>query len=449
MHIYPLTYNADSRPLFAALSEMHMPVWLDSSNPLSERGRYDILSAEPLGTFRLDSKASTTAQMAALNTLRQAVTEHIPEINSHSKALGLPFYGGAIGYLSYELGYALRGVNSTKPKASSLPLAEFGLYAWAIIVDHRDKRSLLIAHEPAKATAELVLNRLERSAQQQAQARTRLSLADKVDAETSAEDYRELFKRSRDYILAGDCYQINLARRFRAEASGSPEATYLQLRDIAAAPYSAYLGFDSPILSLSPERFIRASASGEVVTEPIKGTAARSPLPEQDAANAQQLCESHKDRAENLMIVDLLRNDLGQVCQAGSISVSKLFELQSFNTVHHLVSTVKGQLREDEDAYSLLAACFPGGSITGAPKKRAMEIIDELEQQPREVYCGSICYLSRCGAMDSNIAIRSLRLHQGELTAWAGSGLVSDSDPEREFEETWDKIGRLLTALEQ
>jgi para-aminobenzoate synthetase component 1 len=262
-------------------------------------------------------------------------------------------------------------------------------------------------------------------------------------------DYARAFERVQAYIRAGDCYQVNLAQRFAAPAEGDPWTSYCRLRQLNPAPFSAYLQTPfGQVLSSSPERFL-ALRDRRVETRPIKGTRPRSPDPQADAELQRALAESPKDRAENLMIVDLLRNDLGRVCRPGSIEVPTLFAIETYASVHHLVSTVRGALRAGEDAASLLRACFPGGSITGAPKIRAMEIIEELEPHRRGVYCGAIGYLGFDGAMDTNIAIRTLVNSAGQVRFWSGGGLVHDSDLEQEYRETFDKAERLIQLLER
>lgn len=259
--------------------------------------------------------------------------------------------------------------------------------------------------------------------------------------------YGAAFERVQAYIRAGDCYQVNLAQRFSAPAEGDPWTAYCRLRELNPAPFSAYLKTPfGEVLSSSPERFL-SLRRGQVETRPIKGTRPRGTTAAEDAALRLALNQSEKDRAENLMIVDLLRNDLGRVCRPGSIQVPALFATETYASVHHLVSTVRGELRDDEDAASLLRACFPGGSITGAPKIRAMEIIEELEPHRRGVYCGAIGYLGFDGAMDTNIAIRTIAHSGGEVRFWAGGGLVVDSDPEQEYRETFDKASRLIQLL--
>jgi para-aminobenzoate synthetase component 1 len=255
--------------------------------------------------------------------------------------------------------------------------------------------------------------------------------------------------RIREYIAAGDVYQVNLAQRFHTPFRGSPLALYRRLRARNPAPFGAYLEFaGAAITSISPERFLRLDATTRAAeARPIKGTRPRGATPAEDAALARALSASEKDRAENIMIVDLVRNDLGKVCRPGSVTVPKLFALESHPTVHHLVSTVTGVLAEDRDAFDLLCAAFPGGSVTGAPKIRAMEIIAELERAPRGVYCGAIGYVSNTGAMDFNIPIRTIVLRDGMATFHAGAGIVWDSEPAAEYEETLAKARPMLDAV--
>jgi para-aminobenzoate synthetase component 1 len=256
-------------------------------------------------------------------------------------------------------------------------------------------------------------------------------------------------QRIQRYLHAGDCYQVNLAQRFAAPAQGDPWHAYRRLRRANPAPFGAYLAFDDCcILCGSPERFLQIR-NDRVETKPIKGTRPRGRDPDEDRTLAEALRLSPKDRAENLMIVDLLRNDLGKVCAIGSVHVPRLFEIERYAHVHHLVSTVRGRLAAGRSALDLLRACFPGGSVTGAPKLRAMQIIEELEPHRRGVYCGSIGYIGVDGAMDTNIVIRTLVHSAGVARLWAGGGIVVDSDPEAEYRETLDKAAPLLALLEE
>ncbi len=259
--------------------------------------------------------------------------------------------------------------------------------------------------------------------------------------------YLSAVARVREYVLAGDIFQANLSQRFQAAATEPPLALYQRLRRINPAAFGAYLHFDDlHVLSVSPERFLRLSGR-EVETRPIKGTRPRGLGPMHDALLGRVLAESDKDRAENVMIVDLLRNDLSRVCRPGTVRVPELLALEQHPTVHHLVSTVVGELESGRDAVDLLRATFPGGSITGAPKVRAMEIIAELEPTRRGVYCGSLGYLGAGGTMDTSIAIRTAVVRDGEVYFQAGGGIVADSDPEAEYRETLDKARGIIRAL--
>ena len=261
------------------------------------------------------------------------------------------------------------------------------------------------------------------------------------------EQYHEKFEQVQNYLLSGDCYQINLAQRFSAEYTGNEFQAYCALRQENKAPFSAFLRFEnSAILSISPERFLRL-VDNKVQSKPIKGTRPRHENAAIDQANADELQNASKDKAENLMIVDLLRNDISRVCTPGSVKVPALFVIESFPAVHHLVSTVEGELNPKYDANDLLRAAFPGGSITGAPKIRAMDIIEELEPNQRSVYCGSIGYISACGNMDTSITIRTLVCHQQQIHCWAGGGVVIDSNVDSEYQETYDKVNKILPIL--
>ena len=260
-------------------------------------------------------------------------------------------------------------------------------------------------------------------------------------------EYLQKFEQIQQYLQSGDCYQINLAQRFSANYQGDEWQAYLRLRVRNAAPFSAFIRLtDCAILSISPERFIEVNQR-RVETKPIKGTKPRFANPQDDKQSAEALQNSPKDRAENVMIVDLLRNDLGKVCSPGTVKVPSLFAIESFPAVHHLVSTITGELAPQHQAIDALAAAFPGGSITGAPKVRAMQIIEELEPHRRNIYCGSIGYLSVHGHMDTNIAIRTLVCANNTIYAWAGGGIVADSNGESEYQETFDKVGKILPVL--
>jgi para-aminobenzoate synthetase component 1 len=333
--------------------------------------------------------------------------------------------------------------------AEQLPEMAVGIYDWALVIDHQNQHCQLLTHDFDPLTRQIWPALIERFKQLKSlDSIFKVQGALHCNLDNAA--YAVAFQRIQHYIREGDCYQVNLAKRFEIAATGDPWIAYRQLRKHNAAPFSAFL--DTPkasVLSSSPERLLSVRA-GHIETKPIKGTRPRDLMnAEQDARNANDLQHSLKDRAENLMIVDLLRNDLGKVCVPGSIRVPKAFALESFATVHHLVSTITGALAPDQSAVSLLRACFPGGSITGAPKLRAMEIIEELEPHRRGVYCGSVAYIGFDGNMDSNITIRTLVFNQNRLRFWAGGGIVADSDCAAEHQEVLDKAAAMLDLIER
>jgi para-aminobenzoate synthetase component 1 len=327
-----------------------------------------------------------------------------------------------------------------------------GIYDWAVVVDHGTRRTRLVGFAPGEddtgrwwdAVVALATGADGHGGGEDA---TAFQVTGLCRSNLTADDYAERFARIKEHIRAGDCYQVNFAQRFSAPVAGDPWAAYRQLRQHNPAPFSAFMRLpDGAVLSSSPERFL-CLRDGLVETRPIKGTRARRPREADNAAVVDELRTSPKDRAENVMIVDLLRNDLGKVCRPGTVRVPELWKIESFERVHHLVSTVTGRLEADADALALVRACFPGGSITGAPKVRAMEIIESLEPHRRSVYCGAVGYIGFDGGMDTNIAIRTLVWHGGRLHAWAGGGIVADSSLEAEYQESFDKAAALLEVM--
>ncbi len=440
--VYPLPYRANPTEFFAVIRHAPGAVLLDSGRPMAVRGRYDLLSAWPEATLTVgpDESGGDFLQRLRKN-LTQLGQATLPD------GYDLPFAGGLIGYLSYDFGRHLEQVSHLAVDDLHLPDARFGLYAWALVSDHQVQTSQLVFH-PALADSERQ-RLINVFSQAQSDAPTTFKLHGPMIPDLSAEAYHQAIIRIQDYIQAGDCYQVNFAQRFRAPCIGDPWAAYCALREACPTPFSGFqsLPDDGAVLSLSPERFVRISER-QVETRPIKGTRPRGLTPEEDAANAAELLASPKDRAENLMIVDLLRNDLGRSCRIGSVKVPELFSLESYPNVHHLVSSVTGVLADDKDALDLIAGSFPGGSITGAPKIRAMQIIDELEPTRRGLYCGSLVYLDVRGEMDSSIAIRSLLVKDGQVCCWGGGGIVADSEWQAEYQESLTKVRVLLQTLE-
>jgi para-aminobenzoate synthetase component 1 len=450
LSLVPLPYHVDGSRHFDRLRALPGAVLLDSVRAHGAQGRFDLVSALPVCTLR--TQGAVTRIEASGRTVRshgdpftlvqQAIAEHLPR--GQVLAGEWPFAGGAIGWFGYDLGRPAARLAPRQP-APALPDMQVGIYAWAVLQDHDRRQCAAVFSRAADAaTRRRVLARLAAPAGP-APAPFRLESPFASNLDRAA--YRQAFARVQRYIADGDCYQVNLAQRLSALASGDPWEAYLRLRARTASPFSAFLGSeDAAILSFSPERFLHL-VDGRVETRPIKGTVRRGATPSADREQARQLLASEKDRAENIMIVDLMRNDLGKSCRPGSVRVEKLCALESYANVHHLVSVVTGQLEAARGPLELLAGCFPGGSITGAPKVRAMQIIDELEPDPRLVYCGSIGYVSSHGLMDTSIAIRTLVCAGGQVHAWGGGGIVADSDAETEYRETLVKIEPLLAGL--
>lgn len=441
--LHPLPYQADPCPRFARLRQAPGAVLLDSGRPVATRGRFDLMSAWPLESF---VPAHDQDGAAFLQQLRDACRRlgpaHLPEGSE------LPFAGGLIGLLGYDFGRRLERLPAQAAPDLALPDAQVGLYAWALVSDHARQTSQLVFHPSLGADERRRLVALFEAPAQAMPDEVPFALRAPFAADIDAPRYRQAIERIQDYIRAGDCYQVNYAQRFRAPYAGDPWGAYRSLRQACPTPFAGYLAVPGgAVASLSPERFLSVR-QGAVETRPIKGTRPRGSDPADDAAEARALCESPKDRAENLMIVDLLRNDLGRSCRIGSVRVPQLFALESYPNVHHLVSVVTGELAPGRDALDLIAGSFPGGSITGAPKIRAMQIIDELEPSRRSVYCGSLFYLDVRGELDSSITIRTLALHQGQACCWGGGGIVMDSDWAAEYQESQTKVDVLLRTLE-
>nr|WP_298164330.1 aminodeoxychorismate synthase component I [uncultured Pseudomonas sp.] len=440
--IHPLPYRADPGFYFGAISRAPGAVLLDAGRPAAQRGRYDLISAWPLAELTPEQDETGTDFLqrlrASLNGLGEAETPAEVE---------LPFAGGLIGYLGYDFGRRLEHLPQASVDDLDLADARFGLYPWALISDHLLGTSQLLFHPRLdEAERERLCTLFE---QVQPSAAQPFELLEAFRADLNADCYRQALERIQAYIQAGDCYQVNFSQRFRAPYRGDSWTAYQALRAACPTPFSGYQTLpDGAIISLSPERFLQVSR-GQVETRPIKGTRPRDSDPARDADYAADLLSSLKDRAENLMIVDLLRNDLGRSCAIGSVRVPELFALESYPNVHHLVSSVTGELAPGKDALDLIAGSFPGGSITGAPKIRAMQIIDELEPTRRALYCGSLLYLDVRGEMDSSIAIRSLLAKNGQLSCWGGGGIVADSDWQAEYQESITKVKVLLETLER
>ncbi len=445
----------DPLAAFAAFAAAPGAIFLDSALEGGGLGRYSFIAADPFrilksrdGFVEDDGAAFTGDPFAVLKKrLARYATEHDPRLP--------PFQTGAAGYFAYDLGRHLERLPSHRIDDQPLPDLLIGFYDWTIAFDHAENRAFLMASgHPAPSERE----RKARAAARLAEVRSRLKhgsplpeqrVVARPQPDIDRAAYEAMVRRTIDYILAGDIYQANITQRFSAELGpdDNPFALYCALRQRNPAPFAAFLRHgDVAIVSASPERFLKLS-EGHVETRPIKGTRPRGVTSMEDEALKRELEASEKDRAENLMIVDLLRNDLSRVCRDKTVQVPVLFGLESYATVHHLVSVVTGELVPGKSAIDLLRASFPGGSITGAPKIRAMEIIAELEPTRRGPYCGSIGYIGFDGWMDTSIIIRTICIRGRQLTFQVGGGIVADSDPAGEYEESMTKAKAMIEVL--
>ena len=431
--------------LFAPLAQHPWAMLLHSGFAEHSHNRFDILVAAPKVT--LTTRGQITEICRGMEEQQsqedpfQLLLQQLEQQNQHPAAnTDLPFQGGALGLFGYDLGRRVEKLPQMAQADITLPDMAVGIYDWALIADHHKKTLTLLSYGDTE-------QRWQWLCSQQSEPQQDFTLTSRWQANMTRQQYGEKFQRIQQYLRSGDCYQINLAQRFSADYQGDEWQAFQQLNVSNRAPFSAFLRLpDNAVLSVSPERFLWLETQ-QIQTRPIKGTLPRLADAEQDAQQAQRLANSAKDRAENLMIVDLLRNDIGRVAEPGSVKVPELFVVEPFPAVHHLVSTITALLPERTPATELLRACFPGGSITGAPKVRAMEIIEELEPQRRNAYCGSIGYISACGTMDTNITIRTLFTESGRIYCSAGGGIVADSQEQAEYQETFDKVGRILPQL--
>jgi len=443
--VLTLPWRSDAAEFwFAPISHLPWAMLLHSGHADHPYSRFDILVADPRSTL-VTHGADTLidgvhSDACPLSLLQQALDEMGLACPPNPD---LPFQGGALGLFGYDLGRRFEQLPDLARRDITLADMAVGLYDWAVVVDHQKQQVSLVCHGDADA-------RLAWLEAQRAPADVpAFRLTSGWQANMTATEYHEKFDRVQAYLHSGDCYQVNLAQRFQARYEGDEWQAFTRLNANNRAPFSAFLRLEEgAILSLSPERFIHL-AEGTIQTRPIKGTLPRLADAEADRQQAEKLAASPKDRAENLMIVDLMRNDIGRVAEPGSVRVPELFVVEPFPAVHHLVSTITARLPPTQTGCDLLRAAFPGGSITGAPKVRAMAIIDELEPHRRNAWCGSIGYLSLCGGMDTSITIRTLTAVAGQIYCSAGGGIVADSQAAAEYQETFDKVNRILQQLER
>lgn len=423
-------------------------VFLDSSL-VNKLGRYSVIGAVPYlklvkegNGFYINGEKETTCSFETY--LKTYLAEHKDKNNTE-----LPIISGAIGYFSYEYGRKLMEVDSVKEDLVSIPDAVLVFYDFYIIEDRQEQRTYLIANgitgEAAKLMDEMETRINGKPVYMQKESDTEYPI--EVQPNFAKDEYKQAVDRMIRYIIEGDIYIVNMTQQLTVKSDKVPLDVFYDLRENNPSPFGGYFDYgDFQIVCASPERFLKMQ-KGHVNTRPIKGTRKRGETPEEDMLMRTELEKSEKDKSELLMIVDLERNDLNRVCNPGSVKVTELFTVEEYATVFHLVSDIEGDLEESKNIMDLLEAAFPGGSITGAPKYRAMEIIDEMENNKRNLYTGSIGYLTLDGDCDFNIVIRTALHKDGKYYLGVGGGITAESDLEFEYEETLQKAKAVLQAM--
>jgi len=462
--VQQLPFHVTPLQAFELFRDKPFCFFLDSGMDVQRLGRYSFIGCDPFMVLHSRGNRSTiqtaTGQQSIIGDPFQILEGLLTTYKLDSIGLPIPLAGGVVGYFGYDLCHFIERLPTRAVDDLQLPECYLGFYDAVVAFDLLEGEAYIISSGfpeldetrrqlRAKARLDELSALLAESRLSDNTLRTEKSGQDWVSLHSNftQEAYLRAVETARQYIIAGDIFQVNLSQRFETRLAITPYELYRRLRRINPAPFASYFDFGQmAIVSASPERFLKVSGD-YVETRPIKGTRPRGSTPSEDEANASQLLGSAKDHAENIMIVDLERNDLGRVCRYGSVRVTERAILETFPTVFHLTSTVVGQLRADKDRIDLLRACFPGGSITGAPKVRAMEIIDELEPTRRSVYTGAIGYLSFGGDMDLNIAIRTFLVKDNRAYFQVGGGIVYDSEPKAEYQETLDKAKALIQAL--
>jgi len=454
-----------SAEVFGHFHQEPFAFFLDSGMDPAKLGRYSFIGWDPFLVLKSRGDELTLLGAGRVERRRgnpfRALGELLEEYDLDPRGAPTPLVGGAVGYLSYDLCHLIENVPSKAIDDLQLPECCLGFYDVVVTFDHLQQRTYIASsgfpEQDEGRRLKRARERLEQVRDRIARARPRLPgqyppppgnrVAAMPQSNFTHQEYLRAVEIAREYIISGEIYQVNLSQRFEGRLTTHSYDLYRRLRTINPAPFAAYLNCDEvTVLSASPERFLKLDGN-RVETRPMKGTRPRGRSAAEDAALAVELQDSIKDRAENVMIVDLERNDLGRVCRIGTVNVSELCTLEEYATVFQLTSCVEGRLANGKSRIDLLEACFPGGSITGAPKIRAMEIIDELEPTRRSVYTGSIGYLSFSGQMDLNIVIRTILVKNDGVYLQVGGGIVYDSEPEAEYQETLHKAKALFQAL--
>lgn len=469
MILLPLIEELDSKSSTTDLFELFRRdpfcFFLDSGMDFQKLGRYSFMGGNPFLLIKSRGENISILKEGVESITRgnplDILGEFLDTYRLDSTDQSVPFTGGAAGYISYDICHFIEELPKRATDDLQLPELCFGFYDMVLVHDNLLGKTYIVSTGFPELDEKRRLSRARERIEDFKERLTALPRKREVLRLTptsgcgqtnlrcnfTREEYIKAVKKARQYIIDGDIFEVNISQRFEAELSTTPWELYLRLRKVNPSPFAAYLDFDEvKIVGASPERFIRCQGD-RVETRPIKGTAPRGKTPREDQSKARELLSSVKDHAENMMIVDLERNDLGKVCRFGTVRVTELAILEKYPTVYHLTSTVVGQLKEGNGRIELLKASLPGGSITGAPKVRSMEIIDELEPTRRSIYTGNIGYLSFNGNMDLNIVIRTFLIKGNTAYFQAGGAVVYDSQPEAEYQETLDKIQALINAI--
>lgn len=438
--------------LFHAFKEEPYSFLLDSSMQNEKLGRYTFMGGSPFAVFKSKDRNITILENHITRNLLGNPFEELRQLLDKYKTEDrhtIPFLGGAVGYFAYDMGHHIEKLPRKAIDDVEIPDACFGFYDSIIAVDHQSNSTYIIANG-MNETPEIAIEDIKRKLDnitEQMLAPSKGIACGEIQSNFTKEEYLKAVQRVKAYIRSGDIYQANLTQRFKCRTEEAPFSIYSRLRKINPAPFASYMNFgEGHILSSSPERFLKIQ-DNLIETRPIKGTRPRGRTAEEDKVNREELLSSEKDKSELLMIVDLERNDIGKVSKTGTVQVPELFHLEEYATVYHLVSKVTGEMQENIGTVDVIKAAFPGGSITGAPKIRSMEVIDELEPTQRNIYTGSIGYLGFNGCTDLNIAIRTIVMKEGTAYFQAGGGIVWDSDPQLEYEETLHKARALFRTL--
>ncbi|KGM95844.1 aminobenzoate synthetase [Clostridium novyi A str. 4552] len=454
MLIKRINTNLNSFELYSLFKDEAYSFFLDSAMDHNKLGQYSFIGFNPFLIFKSKDDKITILDKGVLSIYKGSPFDKLKEILEVYKMeydIEIPFIGGAVGYLGYDLCHHIENITRTAIDDVNIPDCYFGLYDGVIIIDHK-KNQVFIASLGIKNKPEIIIKNIESKIYLGEKKGVKINTSKKINVSNitssfTREEYINAIEKIREYIKEGDIYQVNMTQRFECSTDKDPFDIYSKLRAISPAPFGGFMNLgEGYIVSNSPERFIKIK-NRYIETRPIKGTSPRGKNHVEDLKNKERLLNSEKDKAELLMIVDLERNDIGKISKPGTVKVTELFNLETYSNVHHLVSTVTGEIDDAYDAIDCIKEMFPGGSITGAPKIRAMEIIDELEPTQRNIYTGSMGYIGFNGDVDLNIVIRTIVFKDNRAYFQAGGGITWDSDANLEYEETLHKAKAIIKVL--